>query len=148
MQSTAVKTILIWVLIIVVAMGLYTFVDRGPIRKELNLTEFLNKVKGGEVSEVTINGSKLTGKLAAGREPFVSTIPQDYNTVYDILTQADVRITVMPPEQNPWLGLIATGGAILWLAISVAILVLVVDLSRFVKRELARARGNPSATQA
>ena len=51
---------------------------------------------------------------------------------------------------NPWLGVVPTslliGGSILWFAISVVVLVLVVDLSRFVKRELGRSGSRPSTS--
>jgi ATP-dependent Zn protease len=151
MNNTA-KTIVIWVLIVVAAIGLYNMVEvrGGPQQKSLNFTEFLNKVKAGEVSEVTIHDSKLIGRLA-DNEAFRSTIPAGYASVYDELTRQGVRLTIIPPDPNPWLlsstGLpqfIVLGGLIVWLAISTMILVVVVDLSRLVKRELARNNGTPS----
>jgi len=153
MQSTT-KTILIWVLILVAAVGLYSFVERsgGRTPRVLDLTAFLSKVETGEVKDVAIRGLQLTGHLTAGNEPFSSTIPEDYSLVYDKLTAAGVRVMIVPAEQSSWLGaswtelpaVLVVAGLVLWIAISGAILVLVVDLSRFVKRELARSGGNPS----
>jgi len=149
MNPTA-KTILIWVLILVVAVALYSFVEKGSGSSvvSLSLTDFLAKIERGEVSDVAISGSLLSGHLK-NAEAFRSTMPLNYTTVYDKLTAASVRVTVIPPDDTSSFGLpalVVVTGAVLWLAISAAILILVVDLSRFVKRELARTGGNHSAT--
>jgi cell division protease FtsH len=154
-MNKTVKVILMWVLILVAAVGLYNLVEHGgsPATSTLNFTEFLNKVDRGEVASVVVSETNLTGTLK-NNEIFRSTIPDDYTAVYDKLTSRNVRVTIIPPERNPWYGATALGlpawvilvGSILWLAISLVILVLVVDLSRFVKRELARTSGNHSTT--
>jgi cell division protease FtsH len=153
-MNPTVKVILIWVLILVAAVGLYNFFQHGgnPAKSTLNFTEFLNKVDRGEVASVVVSDTNLTVTLN-NNETFRSTIPDDYTTVYDKLTARNVRVTILPPDRNPWgttaLGLpawVILGGSILWLAISLVILVLVVDLSRFVKRHLAQTSGNHSTT--
>jgi len=150
-MNSTVKTILIWVLILVAAVGLYNFVEKGTAsRTQLTLTEFMAKLEADEVLDVTINGSNLRGHLKAKpAEEFTSVIPQDYSTIYDKLTSRSINVMIIPPDSNAWLGnsiptWLIIGGSILWFAISFFILVLVVDLSRFVKRELARTRTNPS----
>jgi cell division protease FtsH len=151
-MSSTIKTTLIWVAIILIAIGLYNFVERSPTARILDLTEFLDKVKGGEVSDVTIAGSNLTGHLKGNREAFRSTIPSDYGPrVYEMLTGAEIPVSIIPSDPNPWSealsplpGVVLMIGSILWLAISAVVLVIVVDLSRFVKRELARISGNPT----
>ena len=152
MNSTT-KTILIWVLILVAAVGLYNFVENGSASSapNLNLTDFLSKVDQGEVTEVVVSGSNLRGRLSNG-EAFRSTMPANYMTVLDRLTAARVRVTVISPAENSWWGtssfnlptIVVVTGAVLWLAISAVILVLVVDLSRFVKQQLRRNGGNHS----
>jgi ATP-dependent Zn protease len=152
-MNKTVKVILNWVLILVLAVGLYTFVERGTQRvsTQLTLTDLMEKVDREEVRDVTIRGSNLVGHLKddASTE-FRSVIPPDYTTIYDRLTSKSVNVKILPPDVNPWLGVVPTslliGGSILWFAISVVILVLLVDLSRFVKRELARSAGRPSAS--
>ena len=147
-MNSTVKTILIWVLIVVAAIGLYNLVEirSAKPREVLNLTKFLEKVQGGEVAEVSIDGTELRGRLTDGGR-FSTTIPEDYSAVYDMLTRSGVQVIVVPPGPS-WLastgGLssyILLGGLVLWLAISAMILVVVVDLSRLVKRELARPGG-------
>jgi ATP-dependent Zn protease len=150
MNSTA-KTILIWVLILVVAVALYNFVERGTAQSPtlLTLTELMEKVDGNEVKDVTISGSNLVGHLKSNPSAeFRSVIPEDYAPIYDRLAGNAVNVTIIPPDANSWLSFVPASlliaGAILWLAISVVILVLLVDLSKFVKRELGRSR--PSTT--
>jgi ATP-dependent Zn protease len=151
MQST-VKTILIWVLILVVAIGLYNLVEpRSSNERYLDLTAFLGKVQEGQVSKVEISGSRVTGRLKTN-ERFESTIPEGHSAIFDRLTAAGVQVTVLPEDRSSWFGVSVAGlpaflimaGLILWVAISAVVLVLVLDLSRFVKRELARSGGNHS----
>ena len=62
-MNSTVKTILIWVLILVAAVGLYSFVEHNSSPGAmLTLTDFLNKVEAGQVEKVEINGSNLKGK--------------------------------------------------------------------------------------
>ena len=111
-MNSTVKTILIWVLILVAAVGLYNFVEHGgsSASASLDLTEFLAKVDAGEVAEVTINGSTVAGKLRTGNAEFKSTIPQDYSTVYDKLTAKNVKVNIIAPDQNPWLAMLLSWG--------------------------------------
>lgn len=150
-MNTTVKTILIWILILVAAVGLYSFVEGHNERANgtLTLNEFLNKVHASpaEIAEVTINGSDITGRLTSGAD-FNSTIPANYPAIYDQLTAKGVRVTVVPPDTPDWIVGIPTFivlvGSFVWLAISIVVLMLVADLSRFVKRELARVSGSQS----
>lgn len=149
MKSTY-KTILIWVGILIVAVGLYNLVERSRqgAPRTLNFTEFLNRVENGEITDVVVTGSNLTGHLIAGKESFRTTIPKDYVSLYDRLTSKNVSVTVLPPETTAlWEvpPILLFVGLMLWLAISAVILILVVDLSRFVKRELARTDGARSS---
>lgn len=150
-MNTTVKTILIWVLILVAAVGFYSFVEGQNKRADgtLTLNELLNKANAipTEIAEVTINGSNITGKLTSGAD-FTSTIPTNYPAVYEQLATNGVRVTVLPPVTSDWIAglptVIVLVGSLVWLAISIVILALVADLSRFVKRELARISGSRS----
>ena len=111
--NSTVKTILIWVLILVAAVGLYSFVEHsGNPGEMLTLTDFLNKVEAGEVAEVEINGSNLKGEYTAGgtNAEFRSTIPQEYSKIYDTLVAKGVIVKIIPPDQNPWLAMLLSWG--------------------------------------
>ena len=55
-MNSNIKTLIFWVILIVVAVFLFAVVRSGNSPKEqtLTFTEFLDKVKGGEVKDVTI----------------------------------------------------------------------------------------------
>src|SRR4030095_8383950 len=99
-------------MILVAAVGLYHFVEgKGPGAKPpLDLTQFLAKGEAGESQDVEINASKVTGRLVAAPEIFTSTIPLEYPTVYDKLTTKGVKVTVIPPDPNPWLAMLLSWG--------------------------------------
>jgi len=150
-MNSTVKTILIWFLILVAAVAVYSFVERaGESRTQrMDLTDFLAKVDQGQVAEVEITGSQLKGRLVANDEPFTSTIPEGYAPIFERLTRQGVQVMILPEERNAWSGSVPTvlvvAGLVLWIAISLVVLVLLLDLSRFVKKQLSRSGGNPSA---
>jgi len=142
-MTSTVKTIGMWILILAAAVGLYSFVERSSSSaRVLNLTDLLARVENREVEEVVIQGETLRGKLKAGNEGFTSTIPPNYTVLYDRLTASGVRVMIVPPRQDWWANssLILVIGSLLWLGIAATILVIMIDLSRFVKHELARKR--------
>ena len=110
-MNSTVKTILIWVLILVAAVGLYNFVEHSSSPGlMLNLTDFLNKVEAGQVAEVKINRSNLMGKYTAGGSIFRSTIPPEYSRIYDMLVAKGVIVRIIPPDTNPWSALLLSWG--------------------------------------
>jgi hypothetical protein len=112
-MNSTIKTILSWVLILVAAVGLYSFVEQSSSPAAmLTLTDFLNKVEAGQVAEVEINGSNLRGKYTAGgsNEQFRSTIPPEYPRIYDTLVARGVIVKIIPPETNPWSALLVSWG--------------------------------------
>lgn len=147
-----VKTVLIWFLILVAAVAVYSLIERRQqSTRVLSLDELFTQLQQGAVAEVRVDGSNLQGRLS-NDERFQATIPDGYPSIFERLTEAGVRVNILPAD-NRWFGsswptlptaLLVTG-LILWIAISTVILVLVLDLSRLVKRHLARSNSNPSA---
>jgi cell division protease FtsH len=108
--NSTVKTILIWVLILVAALGLWNFVEKkSSAAPTLTLTDLLTKVRNDEVSEVTINGANLIGKLKSN-EDFKSTVPIEYSAIYDQFISKGVKVTIIAPDQNPWLAMLLSWG--------------------------------------
>jgi cell division protease FtsH len=71
-----------------------------PPEKELIFSDFMNKVEAGEVSEVTIKGSDVHGKMGDGTV-FKTYVPEDPE-VLPTLRKKGVRIIVKPADANPW----------------------------------------------
>jgi ATP-dependent Zn protease len=102
MNQTA-RTVLIWVLILVIAVGLWNLVEhKSAPATPFSLTDVLNGIDTGTIAEVRIAGSQLTGRLVRGKEEFRATIPPAYTAIYDKLAAANIKVTVMPTYPRTW----------------------------------------------
>ena len=61
----------------------------------------MNEVETGKITEVTIQGDRITGKYIDGSSFQTMTPPKDQDLVR-ILREKGVRIVVVPPEQTSW----------------------------------------------
>jgi len=68
--------------------------------KDIIYTEMLNHLKNGEITEVTVQGDSITGKLANGNT-FKTFAPKD-DELISSLREKNVKITAKPQEENPW----------------------------------------------
>ena len=93
LSSNIVRWILITLLIIVV----YNFVDIGGGSKKLGFSDFLDRVSNGEVQEVGIKGNNIDGVFFNGGS-FTTLIPGTYPRVIDDLRNHNVRINILPLE--------------------------------------------------
>lgn len=69
-------------------------------QKEIIYTEMLAHLENGQISEVTIQGENITGKLANGTV-FKTYAPKDDKIVTQF-REKNVKITAKPPEEAPW----------------------------------------------
>jgi cell division protease FtsH len=67
---------------------------------QLSYSEFLNMVEQGEVSQVTIQGDKISGNSNQGRF-FKTFAPKDLELI-KILRNKDIEITAKPDDTSPW----------------------------------------------
>ncbi len=68
--------------------------------QEMIFSEFMTKLEAGQVMEVTIKGSVITGQLKDGKK--FKTFAAEYPDLVKTLRSNNVKITVKPEEQNPW----------------------------------------------
>ena len=95
------KNVALWLMIGLIMILVFNIFNQGqPPEKELIFSEFMNKVEAGEVSEVTIKGSDIHGKMADGTV-FKTYVPEDPE-VLPTLRKKGVRIIVKPADSNPW----------------------------------------------
>src|SRR5690606_24636604 len=71
-----------------------------PSSKDINYTDMLTHLSNGEITEVTIQGDAVTGKLANGNT-FRTYAPKDDGLV-GMFRAKNVKITAKPIEENPW----------------------------------------------
>ena len=95
------KNLVLWMVIVLTGILLFqVFQANQPRKEEIVFSDFLKKVESGEVREVTIRGNAVTGRFA-NNDPF-STYTVDYPDLVKLLRDRGVRISVKPPDQNPW----------------------------------------------
>lgn len=100
-SMNAYKGLFIWLIIGIMMILLFNLL--GTPRKsdqEIIFSEFMTRLEAGQVEDVTIKGSVITGKMKDGKQfkTFAAESPELVTT----LRAQNVRITVKPEDQNPW----------------------------------------------
>jgi cell division protease FtsH len=96
------KNLALWMVIGLVVVLLFNVFsglsEKGGL--EPNYSDFLKNVEAGRVEAVTIRGNLVTGRLKDGSE--FRTYIVDSPDLIKLLRDRGVRISVKPPDQNPW----------------------------------------------
>lgn len=95
------KSLFVWLLIGMAMILLFNLFNVPPkTEKEMIFSDFISKVEAGDVDEVTIKESHITGRLKDGTK--FKTYAVEYPDMVKELRQKDVKITAKPPDQSPW----------------------------------------------
>lgn len=95
------KNIALWLVISLVFVMMYHLFSQPKVSQtEIIYSEFLANVEKSNVSEVTIQGENITGKLANGTI-FKTYAPKDAGVVA-LLKDKGVRISAKPVDDSPW----------------------------------------------
>jgi cell division protease FtsH len=96
------KNLALWMvigLIVVLLFNIFSgLTEKGG--QEPSYSDFVKNVEAGKVESVTIRGNLVSGKLKEGAE--FRTYIVDSPELIRTLRERGVRITVKPPDQNPW----------------------------------------------
>ncbi len=85
-------------------------------QEEVIFSEFMTKLEADKIDEVTIKESSITGRFKDGTK-FKSYSP-DYPELINALRTKNIKITVKPPDQNPWyVNFFFTWGPIIFIAV-------------------------------
>jgi cell division protease FtsH len=101
--NSTVKTLVLWVVLIVTGVLLWQVVQRtqGGTEKEKDFSEVLNEIEKSNVMSVEITGSEVKGKFKDG-SAFKTTMP-NYPEFFKTLITKGVVFKVKEPAQSPWL---------------------------------------------
>ena len=95
------KNIALWLVISLVFVMMYHLFSQPKVTQtEIIYSDFLSNVEKSQVSEVTIQGENITGKLANGTI-FKTYAPNDAGVIA-ILKEKGVRISAKPVDDSPW----------------------------------------------
>jgi cell division protease FtsH len=85
-------------------------------QEEIIFSDFMTKLEGAQVDDVTIKENAITGRFKDGVK--FKTYYTDYPDLVKALRSQSVKITVKPPDQNPWyVNLFFTWGPIIFIAV-------------------------------
>ncbi len=93
----------VWVLILVLLAVLFNMFNNNTAQsqrgEEITYSEFLTAVEAGNVSEATISGNRITGKLSDSGGTFQTYAPEDPGLV-ERLRQKNVKFKVAPRDED------------------------------------------------
>ncbi|MEY4094550.1 MAG: ATP-dependent zinc metalloprotease FtsH, partial [Acidobacteriota bacterium] len=114
-MNTTVKSVVFWVAMIVLVALVWNFSSRFQ-RNEVpfSFSEFISLVDSGQVANVTITGSELTGQTLA-KEKFRTTLPEQYEGLVNRLLEKKVVVQAKEPTASPWAALLLSWAPILLL---------------------------------
>src|SRR5664279_911432 len=116
-KASMYKSILIWLLIgmsILLLFNLFNVPQKSE--KELIFSDFVKKVDSGEVDEVTIKESNITGRLKDGSK--FKTYSANYPDLIKELRDKNVRIIAKPPDQPPlYMTILISWGPIIFIVL-------------------------------
>lgn len=100
-KLNAYKSLIIWLVIGVMMIALFNLLNVPPKgEEELKFSDFMTQLDSGQVDEVTIKGSVISGQLKNGKK--FRTFSPDYPELVKNLRDGKVKISAKPEEQNPW----------------------------------------------
>ncbi|MBI4537211.1 MAG: ATP-dependent metallopeptidase FtsH/Yme1/Tma family protein [candidate division NC10 bacterium] len=95
------KNLALWLVIgLIVVLVFNIFNQSQPMQRELIFSEFMSKVERNEVTEVTLKGNEIYGRLSDGTG-FRSYSPEDRDML-PLLRKQGVKITAKPADGQPW----------------------------------------------
>jgi cell division protease FtsH len=111
------RSLLIWLLIGAMIILLFNLVNTPKkTGDEIIFSDFMSRLENGEVEEVVIKDSNITGQFKDGKK--FKTYAPEYPDLVKVLRSQNVKITVKPSEQNPWYwNLLFSWGPIILLAV-------------------------------
>ncbi|MCX6587444.1 MAG: ATP-dependent zinc metalloprotease FtsH [Acidobacteria bacterium] len=128
-MTSNVNKLIFWVVIICLAVILYTVVGRGKGKPEVNLafSQFLSEVEAGRVKSVKISGTEVRGQFVDDSQgPLRTLIPANYPKVYEILTAKNVAIEMQE----------STNGTLVSLLVNAIPFILLLALWIFMMRQM------------
>jgi cell division protease FtsH len=116
-KLNASKSLLIWLIIGIMMILLFNVLSvPRKTEEEIKFSDFMEKIDAGQVADVTMKGSVITGELKDGKK--FKTYSPEYPDLVKTLRDKKVTIEVKPEDQNPWYwNLFFSWGPIIFLVI-------------------------------
>jgi cell division protease FtsH len=104
--NSTVKSILFWVFILACLVLLWQIVQKSTSNgkdQEISFSTFMDDARQGQVQDVTITNSTVTGHFRNSKDNgFHTTVPSNYPDMFKTLQDNKVSITVKDTQGNAW----------------------------------------------
>ncbi len=118
-MNSTVKTALLWVVIIVLVFLLWSLFQTTKNNSEpIQYSEFMARVKAGQVAQVKIRGNEITGEMtsnAKAKKEFHLIGPSNNTTMVDMLDSKGVKVEFEEQRDNSLITGLVTWAPILFL---------------------------------
>jgi cell division protease FtsH len=106
--NSNIKTLIFWVVLICLAVLLFAVVRTGQGIHEdpISFTQFLDKVKAGEVKEVTIADRDAKGVYQNPNQGFRTQLPLNYPAMIDLMRDHNVNVIWKDTSTGNWLNIL------------------------------------------
>ncbi|HEU5453985.1 MAG TPA: ATP-dependent metallopeptidase FtsH/Yme1/Tma family protein, partial [Terriglobales bacterium] len=104
-MNSTVKTVVFWLVIVLSGVLLWQVVKAGGAgakEKEVNFSDFMAQVDGGNVADVTVSGTDVRGRMRNDKAAFHTTVPANYPDMYKDLREHNVSVTVKDVQGGSW----------------------------------------------
>ena len=105
-MNSTVKSILFWVFILACLVLLWQIVQKSTSNgkeQEISFSTFMDDARQGQVQDVTITNSTVTGHFRNSKDnAFHTTVPANYPDMFKTLQDNKVSITVKDTQGNAW----------------------------------------------
>jgi cell division protease FtsH len=115
------KTILLWIVIIVLVILLWNLFQQTKMANEdVPFSTFIERVNNGSVDNVIIKGTEVTGEWKPAtpggqKKPFTTTVPANYPQLFDLLRAKGVQMKIIDAREPVLLTALVTWAPILFL---------------------------------
>ncbi len=119
-MNSNIKHLMLWVVLIAVA-GMLIFVVRsgqGPKEQELSFSNFMDEVKAGRVSKVSVAANDVHGEMKNPTQQLHTTIALNYPNIYDLMKTSNppVDVTIKDTSSGTWLSILLQASPFIVLA--------------------------------
>jgi len=116
--NSTLKSLLFWMVLIVVAILIWQFMNFPRSENAMPFSTFLQRLDKGEVAAVTITGNEIQGTLTTsvggdGSAKFRTYAPSQYTGLGNKLADRNVQIIAKPEATSPWATLLYSWAPIL-----------------------------------
>jgi cell division protease FtsH len=108
-MNSNIKTIVLWLVIIMVVVMLYAVVrtGRGPRETTLSFTELMNDVNSGKIHDATISGLDLRGHFKDSNDELHAVIPTPgYQPLLEAMTSKNVNVVFQKETASNWVSIL------------------------------------------